>query len=31
MRNQYEAMKKSQLTLADMNKKLIDRHNEEIA
>jgi len=30
MREQYEAMKKSQLTLTEMNKKLIDRHSEEV-
>ena len=30
MRSQYEAMKKSQLTLTDMNKKLIDSHNVEV-
>ena len=30
MKEQYEAMKKSQLTLTEMNKKLIDQHNIEI-
>lgn len=30
MRAQYEAMKKSQLTLTEMNKKLIERHSQEV-